>query len=126
MRIYSCYAAAIIITFPSVASLAFQPQADKNPPARSARESLMESRQGQPGLPDIVAHRQVTKDTHLKCVKIEHNPKQAGDRPGCLLRFEDGDRRMLSFGEWFRSPKNGELYLECAGDRPTRCTVVLW
>lgn len=118
--------AAVIVAFSSMSSLGLQAQPDGEPPHRPARESLMQTQQGQPGQVDVIAHRHVAKNTHLKCIQAEHNSKRVADQAGCLLRFEDGDRHILSFGELIKATKDGEVYLECAGDRPTRCIIAVW
>ena len=86
----------------------------------------IESRQGQPGQPDLISHKHVSKGAHLKCIQVEHNPKHADDGAACIVRFDGGDKKILTFGNTMRIPKDGEVYLECSGDRPTHCAVGIW
>lgn len=86
----------------------------------------LQSRQGYPDQPDVIAHAHISKGTHLACTQVEHHPKHENDGAGCMLRFADGDKQTLTFGQQSLAPLDGEVYLECAGDRPTSCTVWWW
>jgi hypothetical protein len=103
-----------------------QAQERESPPYGFPPESRLESHQGQPDEPDVIGHRHIAKDVHLKCIQVEHHPKQGDDGAACLLRFEGADKYTLKFGDSMRAPREGEMYLECLGDKPTRCTVGMW
>ena len=90
------------------------------------RSQWLESHQGYPDQPDVIAHKHISKGTHLACAKIEHHPKLGDDGAACILRFENGDKQTLAFGLESDSPGDGEMYLECAGDKPTSCIVFWW
>lgn len=89
-------------------------------------DSRMESRQGYPGQSDVVAHRFVSKGTHFECIQVEHHPKESEDRAACQLKFQDGTTRTLEFNETTQAAIDGEVYLECLGDKPTKCVAGLW
>ncbi len=86
-------------------------------------ESRIESSQGQPDTPDAISHKYVSKGTRMKCIQVEHRPKQEDDGAACVARFRGYANYTLKFGEVTRAPKDSELYVECAGDKPTRCTI---
>lgn len=89
-------------------------------------ESRIESSQGRPNEPDMISNRHLSKGTRMKCIQVEHHPKQADDGAACVAKFEDYARYTLKFGETMRAPKDSEVYVECAGDKPTRCTIGVW
>ena len=84
----------------------------------------MESRQGYPGHADVISHRHILKDSHAKCIQVEDRPGEGSS--ACLLRYDTGDKYRLNFAKSIRFPKDGEVYLECLGNKPTRCTIGLW
>ena len=86
----------------------------------------MESRQGFPGQSDVVSHRRVAKDGHAKCISVRYNPEQPGETAACLLRYDTGEKYRLDFKKSMRFAKDGEVYLECLGNKPTSCVVGLW
>jgi len=86
----------------------------------------MESRQGYPGHADVISHRRVAKDTHAKCIAVQYNPSQVGESAACLLRYDSGEKYQLGFKKSIQFPKDGEIYLECLGNQPTRCVIGLW
>lgn len=89
-------------------------------------DTRMESRQGYPGDSDVIAHKFVSKATNLMCIEVEHHPKQDDDGAACLLRFQDGTKQTVNFNETTQAPSDGEVYLECLGDKPTKCVVGLY
>ncbi|HEV2467809.1 MAG TPA: hypothetical protein VGS78_01340 [Candidatus Sulfotelmatobacter sp.] len=89
-------------------------------------ESRIESSQGQPNKSGIVSHKYVTKGTRMKCIQVEHNPKHADDSAACVAKFKGYASYTLKFGEVMRAPKDSEVYLECAGEKPTHCTIGVW
>lgn len=94
---------------------------------RTMWRPFLHSRQGQPGEPDIVDHKQVSKGANLVCYQVESYPKQQGDDGrACLLRFKDGSKHILSFKQSMRMAKDDELFLACLGDKPTLCSVGVW
>jgi len=88
--------------------------------------SVVESKQGLPGEPDVISHKHVSKGAHLKCIQLEHYPKRIDDGAACLLKFKPGNKYTLRQGESMEVPKDSDVYLECPGDKPTRCTVGIW
>ncbi len=86
-------------------------------------ESRIESSQGQPDTPDVISHKYVSKGTRMKCIQVEHHPKQEDDGAACVARLRAYANYTLKFGEVMRAPNDSELYVECAGDKPTRCTL---
>lgn len=74
----------------------------------------------------MVAHKRVAVGTRLKCIQVEHNPQHDQGETACVLRFEGGERYTLHFGETMKSSKNGDVYLECLGGKPSRCVVGTW
>lgn len=88
--------------------------------------SRMESRQGQDGQPDVISHRHIPKYTQAKCIQVEHHPKQGDDGAACLLRLDSGEKYKLKYGESVRFSKDDDAFLECLGDKPTRCMIGLW
>jgi len=107
-------------------SFAWQAQPDENPPYGYPPDSRMESRFGQPDRADVIAHKHLSKGTHLKCIQVEHNPQRDEGEVACLVKFEEGDKYTLHFGESMKSSKDGEVYLECLGGKPSRCVVGTW
>ncbi|HEV7217456.1 MAG TPA: hypothetical protein VGN39_01185 [Terriglobales bacterium] len=89
-------------------------------------ESRLTSRQGYSGQEDVIDHKSVSKGTHLLCLQVEHHPKQTDDGAACFLRFQNGDKHTLKFGETMQANSDGEVYLECLGDKPTKCTAGLY
>jgi hypothetical protein len=84
------------------------------------------SRQGWPGEQDVIAHKHISKGTHFKCIQVEHHPKGKDDAAGCLLRFDQGGGQTLPYGKETEAAVDSDVYLECTGDKPTKCTVGLW
>lgn len=95
-------------------------------PANDPFRPFLESKQGQPGKPDVIDHGRALKGVHLRCTQVESNPRQGNDSRACILRFEGTDAITLGFGRSLQVPKDGEGYLECLGDKPTRCTLGIW
>lgn len=86
----------------------------------------MESRQGYSGQADVISHRRILKDSHAKCIQVEDHPSSDEENSACLLRYDKGESYRLNFKKSIRFPRDGEVYLECLGDKPTRCVVGLW
>ena len=110
-----------LLLLSSAVSLAWPQQSNGFPPS-----TRIESRQGRPGEPDVISHQHGSKGTRLECIQVEHHPKHVDDGAACILKFEGGDKYSLKHGESMQAPKESEVYLECAGDKPTRCTVGVW
>jgi hypothetical protein len=123
----SGYCVALLCVFLSVMiSFTLEGQQHEDPPYGFPPNSRVESWQGRSDQPDIIGHRHIAKETHLKCINAEHHPKHPDDGGACLARFEGGEKYTLNVGESMRAPKDGELFLECLGDKPTRCVVGVW
>jgi hypothetical protein len=88
--------------------------------------SRLESRQGYPDHADVISHRHVSPETHARCIQVEDHPSQAADSAACLLKYDTGEKYRLNAGKSMQFPKDGEVYLECLGSKPTRCVVGLW
>lgn len=122
-----CIAFVSTIIFSGAVSSAWQAQQGESPRYGFPPESRLESRYGQHGQADVTAHKHVSKGTHLKCIMVEQNPQHdRGVEAACLLRFEGGDKYTLYNSESMKSPGDAEVYLECAGGKPSRCTVGTW
>jgi len=122
-----CIAFVSTILLSGAISFARQSQQDEWPRYGFPPESRIESRYGQPGQADVTAHKHVSKDLHLKCIKVEHNPQHDdGATAACVLKFDGGNKHTLHYGEAIKSPKDGEVYLECLGGRPALCEVGTW
>jgi hypothetical protein len=94
-------------------------QADTKPVPRA---SFLESRQGHhPYGPDLIDHAAVSKDATLHCDLVEVYDDTHKASTACIIKFGDGEKYALTFGQVMRSPQEGELYLECLGDKPRRC-----
>lgn len=89
-------------------------------------DKRIESRQGYSANTDVIAHRFVPKGTNLMCIQVEHHPKQDDDGAACLLRFQEGSKQTVGFHETTQAPISGEVYLECLGDKPTKCVIGLY
>jgi hypothetical protein len=61
---------------------------------------------------------------HLIGYAIE--PQGNDDGKACVLNFTDGNKRTLAFGESMQVLTDGEVNLECLGEKPTRCSVSVW
>jgi hypothetical protein len=86
----------------------------------------METRQGYPDRADIISHRHIAKDTHAKCIQVEDHPGQGTESAACVLRYDTGEKYRLEFYKSMRFAKDGEVYLDCSGNKPVRCVVGLW
>jgi hypothetical protein len=101
------------------------PQAEY-PSSGVPRSQWLESHQGYSDRPDVIAHKRILKGSHLACTQLEHHPKHVNDGSACVLKFENGDKQTLPIQLETRAPADGEVYLECAGDKPTSCTIWWW
>ena len=115
------FAALIPVFFVATTCLAGQ-----NPKYGFPPGSRIESQQGQDGEPGVIGHKRISKGTNLKCIQVQHHPKRTDDGAACLVRFENGDKQTLPAGQVTKAPEDGEVYLECLGDKPTRCAVGVW
>jgi hypothetical protein len=121
-----CWRLLFLIFLVTHASLPAQDQSDQDPHKGFAPWMRMESRQGYPEQADVISHRHMAKDTHAKCIQVRYRPKLGDNSAACLLRYDSGDKYELKFDETMRFPKEGEVYLECLGNKPTRCAIGLW
>ena len=113
------YAIALLIPI-TLGSIAFGQQNGFPPDKR------IESRQGYPAAADVISHKFVSKGTHMMCMHVQSHPKQGDDGAACLLKFQDGSKKTLDLHETMQAPSDGEVYLECLGDKPTKCAVGLY
>jgi hypothetical protein len=96
-------------------------QTDSKPVPRT---SFLESRQGNhPYGPDVIDHTSVSKGATLHCDMVEVYDETHKASTACVIRIGGGDKYTLTFGQVMRSPQEGELYLECLGDKPRRCRL---
>jgi len=121
-----CCVTLSLVFLSATFTLKLKAQQNGDPPYGFPPSSRVESRQGQPDQPDVIGHRHISKGNHLKCILVEHHPKHVDDGAACLVKFDDGDKFTLKSTESMRAPKDGEMSLECLGDRPVRCTVGTW
>lgn len=89
-------------------------------------ESRLTSTLGYSGQENVIAHRVVSKSTHAQCIQVEHHPKTENDGAACVLRLPGGERLVIKFNETAEIPTGGEIFLECQGDKPAKCTVGLY
>lgn len=82
----------------------------------------IESREGYPERADLIAHKHVAKGTHMQCLSVQSHPKHGDDGQACLIKV-DGHTQRLNFHETTQMAADGEVYLECLGDRPTKCVL---
>lgn len=86
--------------------------------------SFIETRQGnQPDSADVIGHGTVFKADTLQCTLAEVYDQSHSSSTACMIRFGDGPAQKLAFNESMPAPQDGEVYLECAGDKPRRCMV---
>jgi len=62
----------------------------------------------------------------LECIQVGYNPKQDSGTAACIVTFKNGIKVTLPHGRVSNAPTDGEVFLECAGGRPTRCTIGIW
>jgi hypothetical protein len=90
------------------------------------RTFLIETRQGNyPGGPEVTGHRPVSKGDSLKCVLVAVYDEAHSSSTSCVLKLAKHGDYTLAGGQSMQSPAQGELYLECSGDKPRRCIVQL-
>jgi len=84
----------------------------------------IETRQGNyHGNSDVTGHGPVSKGDSLKCVLVGVYDETHSSSTSCVLRFAKHGDYTLAGGKSLQSPEQGELYLECSGDKPRRCIV---
>jgi hypothetical protein len=89
-----------------------------------ASRPFLESRQGGwEDKPDGIDHKLASKGTTLVCYAAGSHPKDGDDGCACHLRFADGTEQTLKFKESIQVSKDGDVSLDCVGDKPTRCAV---
>jgi hypothetical protein len=120
------FAFAVLMTTVGSVFVATQTNDDYDSKRGFPPESRIESSQGQPDRPDVISHKYLSKGIRMKCIQVEHHPKQPDDGAACVAKFEGYAQYTLKFGEVMRAPKDSEVYVECAGDKPTRCTIGVW
>jgi len=54
-----------------------------------------------------------------------YDPESQQPSTACVIRFGDGQKHTLAFKESVPVPQDSETYLECAGDKPRRCEVIV-
>jgi len=86
--------------------------------------SRIESREGNhPEGPDMIGHAKVSQGDTLMCMLVELYDESHQSSTACVIRFGDGPRHTLAFGQSVSAPQDSDAYLECAGDKPRRCMV---
>jgi hypothetical protein len=88
--------------------------------------SYIESRQGNhPDGPDIIGHATVSQADRLMCMLVEVYDESRQSSTACVVRFGKGPKHTLALQESMDVPQDSEAYLECAGDKPRRCMVIV-
>jgi hypothetical protein len=88
------------------------------------RTFRIETRQGTYlGGSDVMGHGSVSKADSLKCMLVEVVDETHTSSTSCVLRFAKHGNYTLAGGQSLQSPVQGELHLECSGDKPRRCIV---
>ena len=88
--------------------------------------SFIESRQGNhPDGPDMTGHGKVSQGDTVMCMLVEVYDESHQSSTACMIRFGDGPKYTLRFNESMPTPQDSDAYLECAGDKPRRCKVVV-
>jgi hypothetical protein len=88
--------------------------------------SFIESRQGNhPEGPDMIGHGHVAQGDAVICMMVEVYDESYQSSTACMIRFGAGPQHTLAFKESTPAPQGGEAYLECAGDKPRRCRVMV-
>ncbi len=123
MRTRHCIMLSIIVVIGLVPLIA---QDDEDPHTGFSPSMRMESREGNPGHSDVISRRHVSADNHARCIQVEDHGGPASGGGACLLKYDTGEKLQLNFGKSTRFPKDGEVYLECLGTKPTYCVVGLW
>lgn len=108
----------ILLVLVGVLSAAGQTKAKLRPSSR------IESREGNhPEGPDMIGHAKVSQGDTLMCMLVEVYDETHQSSTACMIRFGDGPRHTLAFGQSISAPQDSDAYLECAGDKPRRCMV---
>jgi len=88
--------------------------------------SFIESRQGNhPDGPDMIGHGKVSEGDTVMCMLVEVYDESHQSSTACMIRFGSGPKHTLAFKESMPAPQDNEAYLECAGDKPRRCMVIV-
>jgi hypothetical protein len=88
--------------------------------------SFIESRQGNhPDRPDMIGHGKVSQGDTVMCMLVEVYDESHQSSTACMIRFGDGPKHTLAFNDSMPAPQDSDAYLECAGDKPRRCKVVV-
>lgn len=102
------------------------PSVGQENPKPSRSPSSLESRQGHhPDGPDLIGRMTVSTGATLKCDLTEIYDETHNEQSACIIRYKDGTKYTLTFGQSMQSPKDGTVYLECGGDKPRRCKVTV-
>jgi len=98
-------------------------QDEAKPPRHT---SLIESRQGHyPSGPDVIGHAPVLKGDTVRCVLVGVYDETHSSSTSCVLKLANHGEYTLAQGQSMQSPEQGELFLECSGDKPRRCIAQL-
>src|SRR5215469_3129536 len=115
----TCRSLTLLLLFASV-SVAGQTKTKARP------TSYIESRQGNhPDGPDIIGHETVSQADKLSCMLVEVYDESHQSSTACVVRFGKAPKHTLAFQESMDVPEDSEAYLECAGDKPRRCMVIV-
>ncbi|MGB2607066.1 MAG: hypothetical protein WBC78_25910 [Candidatus Sulfotelmatobacter sp.] len=88
--------------------------------------SFIESRQGNhPDGPDMIGHGKVSQGDTVMCMLVEVYDESHQSSTACMIRFGDGPKHTLAFNDSIPAPQDSDACLECAGDKPRRCKVVV-
>jgi hypothetical protein len=73
----------------------------------------------------MIGHAKVSQGDTVMCMLVELYDESHQSSTACMIRFGDGPKHTLAFKESMPAPQDSEAYLECAGDKPRRCEVVV-
>jgi hypothetical protein len=71
----------------------------------------------------MIGRANVSQEDVLMCMLVEVYDETHKASTACVLKFEDGTKRTLNFGEFMQPPGDGEFSLECRGRVPRRCMI---
>jgi len=73
----------------------------------------------------MIGHGKVFQGDTLMCMQVEVYDESHQSSTACMIRFGNGQKQTLAFKESMPVPQDSEAYLECAGDKPRRCKVIV-
>lgn len=71
----------------------------------------------------MIGHASISKDDTLMCMLVEVYDETHTASTACVVKFKDGTKRVLTHGQFMKSPQDGDVLLECSGHAPRRCMI---